>query len=90
MAKKKPNTNSPETESLTFEQAMADLERIVHELEEGELSMDDALASYEVGIGRLKRCYRLLDAAEKKVEQLISVDEQGNMKTKAFSQPPPS
>ena len=90
MAKKKPNPDTPETETLSFEQSMADLEQIVRELEEGELSMDDALASYEVGIGRLKRCYQLLDAAEKKVELLISVDEDGNARTKAFTDPPPS
>ena len=81
MAKKKSSTDKPESEKLTFEQSLADLEKIVQELEDGELSMDDALASYEVGIGRLKRCYQLLDAAEKKVEQLISVDADGNAKT---------
>ena len=63
MAKKKSSTDKPESEKLTFEQSLADLEKIVQELEDGELSMDDALASYEVGIGRLKRCYQLLDAA---------------------------
>ena len=87
MAKKKTKSKSTEDESLSFEQSLADLEKIVQELEDGELSMDDALASYEVGIGRLKRCYQLLDAAEKKVEQLISVDDDGNAKTKPFAEP---
>ena len=90
MAKKKTTAKSTETESLSFEQSLADLEKIVQELEDGELSMDDALALYEVGIGRLKRCYQLLDAAEKKVAQLISVDEDGNANTKAFREPPAS
>ena len=87
MAKKKAKSKSTEEESLSFEQSLADLEKIVQELEDGELSMDDALASYEVGIGRLKRCYQLLDAAEKKVEQLISVDDDGNANTKSFVEP---
>ena len=85
MAKKK--TAKAETDQLTFEQSLADLGKIVRELEEGELSMDDALASYEVGIGRLKRCYQLLDAAEKKVALLIDVDDDGNAKTKPFAEP---
>lgn len=87
MAKKKTNADKTDTEKLSFEQSLADLEKIVQELEDGELSMEDALASYEVGIGRLKRCYQLLDAAEKKVEQLISVDADGNAKTKSFTEP---
>ncbi len=90
MAKKKSNTDKTDIESLSFERSLADLEKIVAELEGGELSMDDALASYEVGIGRLKRCYQLLDAAEKKVEQLISVDADGNANTKSFNEPPAS
>ena len=89
MAKKKTATKDSSSD-LTFEQSLADVEKIVRELEEGELSMDDALASYEVGINRLKRCYQLLDAAEKKVSQLIDVDEDGNAKTKAFREPPAS
>ena len=87
MAKKKSDADKSAAEKLSFEQSLADLERIVRELEDGELSMDDALASYEVGIGRLKRCYQLLDAAEKKVEQLISVDADGNAKAKPFADP---
>ena len=90
MAKKKSNPDTPETESLSFEQSLADLEQIVRELEEGELTMDDALASYEAGIGRLKRCYQLLDAAEKKVELLIGVDADGNAKVRPFTEPPAS
>lgn len=87
MAKKKSTSQQTEPDALSFEQSLADLEKIVRELEEGELTMDDALASYEVGIGRLKRCYQLLDAAEKKVEMLIDVDDQGNAQTKAFGDP---
>ena len=87
MAKKKTTSQRAEPEALSFEQSLADLEKIVRELEEGELTMDDALASYEVGIGRLKRCYQLLDAAEKKVQTLIGVDEQGNAQTRPFGDP---
>ena len=84
MAKKNVKPDKARSDELTFEQSLADLEKIVHELEEGDLSMDDALASYEVGIGRLKRCYQLLDAAEKKVQELIRVDADGNAKTTTF------
>lgn len=85
MAKKTDPSPGDDREELPFEQALADLEAIVHRLEEGELSMDEALASYECGIGRLKRCYQLLQAAETKVQLLSGVDEEGNAVTEPFA-----
>ena len=83
VAKKKAKTGDPE--ELSFEQSLAELEHIVQQLEDGELTMDQALTCYEKGIGRLKRCYQLLDAAEQKIETLVKVDEDGNPITAPFS-----
>ncbi len=85
MAKKKPAARQTESENVSFEQSLAELETIVSQLEDGELTMDEALASYERGIGRLKRCYQLLDAAEQKIELLVGTDDDGNARTKPFS-----
>jgi exodeoxyribonuclease VII small subunit len=68
--------NSPCAPS--FEQALAQLETIVHQLEEGEIGLAEALAHYETGIGLLKQCYGLLERAERRIELLSGVDAAGN------------
>lgn len=71
-------TQSAPAENLTFEQALGELELLVRRLEDGQLDMDGALAAYEQGLSRLKRCHALLAAAEQKVQQLAGVDAEGN------------
>lgn len=78
----------PENESPcppSFEQALAQLETIVHELEEGEIGLADALDRYEQGIKLLKQCYGLLERAERRIEVLSGVDASGNPITQPFS-----
>lgn len=62
----------------TFEQALEQLEGIVHQLEEGEIGLAEALGHYEKGIGLLKQCYGLLERAERRIELLSGVDAAGN------------
>ena len=69
---------------LTFEQALADLERIVHELEDGKIGLEDSLARYEQGVALLKKCYGQLRQAEQRIQELLGLDEQGNPLTKPF------
>ncbi len=69
---------------LTFEQALADLERIVHELEDGKIGLEDSLARYEQGVKLLKQCYGQLRQAEQRIQELLGLDEQGNPLTKPF------
>jgi exodeoxyribonuclease VII small subunit len=69
---------------LTFEQSLGELEALVRKLEDGQLDMDEALAAYEQGLARLKRCHSLLAAAEQKVQQLAGVDAEGNAIVKPF------
>ena len=61
-----------------FEQALAELESVVHALEDGRLGLDDSLARYERGIGLLKHCHQLLERAERRIELLCGVDAEGN------------
>lgn len=73
-----------ESESrVSFEEALAELERIVHRLESGDLPLEDSLAQYELGITRLRACYALLERAEARIRQ-IEIDNQGNVTERAF------
>ncbi|MBI1848855.1 MAG: exodeoxyribonuclease VII small subunit [Planctomycetes bacterium] len=61
-----------------FEDLLKELETIVRELETGRLTLEESLERYHRGVGRLKRCYELLDAAERKIE-ILTRDESGNI-----------
>lgn len=56
----------------TFEQSMAELERVVRELESGELTLDQSLASFERGIALSRECEQKLEEAKGRVEQLLT------------------
>ena len=62
-------------EELNFETALKRLEKIVSELESGELSLDDSLKKYEEGKKLSELCSRKLEAAQKKVQVLIKQSE---------------
>jgi exodeoxyribonuclease VII small subunit len=59
-------------EELSFEDAFAKLEATVHCLEQGELTLDEAIALYEQGMALALRCGKVLDSAELRVEQLTT------------------
>lgn len=68
----------------SFEQALLQLEQIVHELEDGEIGLAEALAHYEKGVTLLKQCYGLLERTERRIELLSGVDADGNPVTEPF------
>ena len=86
MAKKTRKTDAGRDDSPAFEEELARLESIVHELEEGQLGLGDSLQRYEQGVTHLTRCYRLLERAEQKIELLLDVDADGNERTEPFSE----
>jgi exodeoxyribonuclease VII small subunit len=57
---------------LTFEQARAELERIVAELESGRADLEEAVRLWERGKELHRLCVAKLDAAEGKIEELSS------------------
>lgn len=63
--------------SLPFEQLLKQLEQIVQDLEDGHLSLGEALARYEEGIRYLKQCHLGLEQAERRIELLTGVDSEG-------------
>src|SRR6185436_20808410 len=76
--------NSP-GDPPSFEAALASLEAIVHDLEDGDLGLAEALARYEQGIKHLRHCYDLLEQAERKIELLTGIDAEGRAKTAPFA-----
>jgi len=74
---KKPVPNDPPGEP-TFEQSLHELERIVHDLEEGQIGLDESLQHYEQGVKLLRRLLDLLEKAERRIELLTGLDASGN------------
>ncbi len=67
----------------TFEQAQAELERIVERLEQGQTSLDEALSLWERGEQLYALCRARLDAAQGKVEELARRVEQARPEPEA-------
>jgi exodeoxyribonuclease VII small subunit len=65
-----------------FEDALAKLEGIVRELEEGELSLETSLSRYEHGVRLARFCNSKLDEAEKRIE-ILQTDDKGEPKKDA-------
>jgi exodeoxyribonuclease VII small subunit len=59
--------SSPE---LSFEKALAELEKIVSRMESGELSLEQALATHKRGLELAKYCQQRLEAAQQQVKVL--------------------
>jgi exodeoxyribonuclease VII small subunit len=76
--------NQPSVDNMTFEQALAELDRIVHELEDGQLGLEDALSHYESGVGLIKRCHAQLRTVEQRILQLAGTDADGKPVTESF------
>jgi len=70
---------------MKFEEALKKLEKIVEDLEDGNLTLDDSLEKYEEGIRLSKMCAKKLEAAKKKVEILLK-SEDGSMELKPFDE----
>ena len=70
---------------MKFEEALKRLEKIVEELENGSLSLDESLEKYEEGIKLSKACSKKLEVARKKVEILLK-SEDGSVELKAFDE----
>lgn len=68
--------------SKSFEEKMEDLEKIVTELEKGDLNLDDSVSKFEEGIRISKECNKILEEAEKKITILLNQD--GQVKEENF------
>ena len=66
----------------SFEEQMENLEKIVAELENGNLNLDESVNKFEEGLKISKECNKILEEAEKKIT--ILVNENGEMKEENF------
>ncbi len=64
MAKKPPN----------FEEAMARLESLADEIEQGKIGLEESIARYEEGMALFKHCRDILSAAELRISKLQSAE----------------
>jgi exodeoxyribonuclease VII small subunit len=67
----------------TFEQSLKQLERIVQELEDGDLPLEKAIKKFEEGVQLTKFCSQKLDETEKKISILLK-DTEGQITEKPF------
>ena len=62
---------------MTFEESLAQLEKIVRTLDDGKTSLEESLEKYEEGIRLLRHCTEVLAAAKRRIEILHGVSEEG-------------
>ncbi|MGE0716554.1 MAG: exodeoxyribonuclease VII small subunit [Alphaproteobacteria bacterium] len=55
---------------LSFEEALAELERIVRQLEGGQGALEQAIDAYQRGVALKRHCERKLAEAQAKIEQI--------------------
>jgi exodeoxyribonuclease VII small subunit len=65
-----PGNAEDDIRNMSFEEALAALERIVDDLEKGDVPLDQSIRIYERGEALKKHCDALLKAAEDKVEKI--------------------
>lgn len=71
-------------ENLSYEESVKRLEKIVEDLESGNLSLDESIKRYEEGIKLYNNCSKLLQEYENKVE-ILSKNQDGEIKLEEFS-----
>lgn len=67
----------------SFEASLESLEKIVHELERGDLPLERSLELFEQGIALSRQCQERLNQAERRIEVLLR-DNQGRPVVSAF------
>ena len=69
----------------TFEKALEQLEKIVQEMETGELTLENALKKFEEGVKLSQFCAQKLDETEKKIT-LLTRQTDGSVEETPFQQ----
>ena len=67
----------------TFESALKKLEGMVDKLEDGSITLDEALKTFESGIHWSRECSKFLEDAEKRIEKILK-NENGEYEQKKF------
>jgi exodeoxyribonuclease VII small subunit len=78
-------TKTPDPLPATFEASITRLTEIVEKLEGGDLPLEESLRLFEEGVKLSRTSQEKLDRAQKKVEELLRVDEDGHAVTAPFA-----
>jgi exodeoxyribonuclease VII small subunit len=78
-------SSPPAAAAPAFEDAVKRLTEIIERLERGDLPLEESIALFEEGVKLSAVSQSRLDAAEKKVEQLLHVDSSGTARTAPFT-----
>ncbi len=73
------------SETLSFETSLKELEKIVGELERGELPLESQLKSFEKGVALSRDCMKRLEDVERRVELLMQSPD-GTLATTKFNE----
>ncbi len=65
----------------SFEQAMEQLEQIVDQMEQGELTLEETLAKFEEGMKLSQFCLEKLNQAEQKLKKLVKTEDGFQLET---------
>jgi exodeoxyribonuclease VII small subunit len=69
--KTKPQKTDPADKVPDFEQSLSELESLVQKLEQGDVPLEEALATFERGVALTRQCQTALRSAQQKVEVLL-------------------
>jgi exodeoxyribonuclease VII small subunit len=76
----------PKKKEESYEEIFQRLENLVRELESGELPLAENLKKFEDAVSALKKCYQILDSAQKKIE-ILTKDSLGEVTGKEEFEP---
>ncbi len=64
-------TEPADIATMSFEEALVELEQIVRRLEGGQVKLDEAILSYERGAQLKQHCERMLNEAQQRVDRIV-------------------
>lgn len=67
-----PAAGGQDITGLSFEQALGQLEQIVQQLERGDVPLDQSISLYERGEALRAACQQRLDAAQARIERIVT------------------
>ena len=74
------------TKKPTFEEALARLEVIAEQIEQGKIGLEESITQYEQGMALVKQCRDILSKAEHKIQKLQQLAD-GSLEARPFKRP---
>ena len=71
--------------AATFEEQLAELEKVVEQLERGELPLEESVALFERGIALSRSCKAVIERVEGRLEALVAPTENGQVRTEEIA-----